>query len=103
MNAAPVRAPTCTDPMRIPCPYCGLRIHDEFTYYGDATPHRPDPSTAEAESTFVDYVYIRANPAGTHRELWFHQGGCHQWLVVTRDTLTHAIAAAELARAGDRP
>jgi sarcosine oxidase subunit delta len=86
--------------MRIPCPYCGLRSHDEFVYYGDATVRRPDASTADAENRYVEYVYVRENPAGQHRELWFHQGGCHEWLVVTRDTRTHAIAAAESARAG---
>jgi sarcosine oxidase subunit delta len=77
-------------------------MHDEFTYYGDASLRRPDPSAADAEAAFVDYVYIRENPAGAHRELWFHQGGCHEWLVVTRDTLTHAIAGAESARTGSR-
>jgi heterotetrameric sarcosine oxidase delta subunit len=84
--------------MRIPCPYCGLRSHEEFAYYGDATLHRPDPAAADAERTFYEYVYVRDNPAGSHRELWFHQGGCHEWLVVTRDTRTHAIAGAEPAR-----
>lgn len=86
--------------MRIPCPYCGLRSHDEFTYYGDATVRRPDATAAGAEERFFEYVYIRDNPAGLHRELWFHQGGCHEWLIVTRDTQTHAIAGAESARTG---
>jgi heterotetrameric sarcosine oxidase delta subunit len=43
-----------------------------------------------------DYVYLRTNPAGPHRELWYHGSGCHGWLVVTRDTLTHEIRAARL-------
>lgn len=86
--------------MRIPCPYCGLRSHEEFVYYGDATLHRPDAAAPEAEAAFNDYVYIRANPAGAHRELWFHQGGCHEWLVVSRDTRTHEIDGAEFARTG---
>ena len=85
--------------MRIPCPYCGLRDHDEFVYYGDATLlRRPDPAAPEAGQAFFEYVYIRDNPAGPHRELWFHQAGCHEWLVVTRDTRTHAISGAEPAR-----
>ncbi len=85
--------------MRIPCPHCGPRIHDEFVYYGDATdaaaamPRPPAP-----EPAFFDYVYLRDNPAGLHRELWFHQGGCHEWLVVERDTRTHAIHGAVAAR-----
>jgi sarcosine oxidase subunit delta len=84
--------------MRIRCPYCGERSLEEFTYRGDATVKRPeslDPSAAEA---WVDYVYFRDNPAGSHREQWYHGGGCHSWLVVTRDVRTHEItevAAAE--------
>ncbi len=87
--------------MRIPCPYCGLRSHDEFVYYGDATLRRPDASVADAERAFFEYVYIRDNPAGPHRELWFHAGGCHEWLVVSRDTRTHEISGAEPARASN--
>ena len=84
--------------MLIPCPHCGPRIHDEFTYLGDATVRRPDPAEAGAERAFCDYVYIRDNPAGAHRELWFHAAGCHEWLVVERDTRTHAIAGARSVR-----
>jgi sarcosine oxidase subunit delta len=85
--------------MRIPCPHCGPRSHDEFTYYGDATVRRPTATGTAAEPEFYDYVYVRDNPYGPHRELWFHQGGCHEWLVVERDTRTHAIASAVPARA----
>ena len=85
--------------MRIPCPHCGPRSHDEFTYYGDATVRRPTATGTAAEPGFYDYVYVRDNPQGPHRELWFHQGGCHEWLVVERDTRTHAIASAVPARA----
>ena len=45
-----------------------------------------------------DYVYLRDNPAGTIRELWYHASGCRSWLVVTRDTRTHAIESVEPAR-----
>ena len=90
--------------MRIPCPHCGPRSHEEFAYHGDASPRRPDapapgdgsddPAVREA---FCDYVYLRDNPAGRHRELWFHGMGCHAWLVVERDTRTHAILGAQAA------
>jgi sarcosine oxidase subunit delta len=43
-------------------------------------------------SDWVDYVYLRDNKAGAHRELFYHVGGCRAWLVVTRDTRTHVIA-----------
>jgi sarcosine oxidase delta subunit len=32
------------------------------------------------------------------RELWYHEQGDRSWLVVTRNTLTHEISKAELAR-----
>ena len=84
--------------MRIACPYCGTRGVDEFAYLGDASQARPDPDGPDAEARFVDYVFMRDNPAGRHRELWQHALGCQSWLVVTRDTRTHAIEAVEYAR-----
>ena len=83
--------------MRIPCPLCGSRDNREFSILGDAKPRRPDPNGAKAAEKFFDYVYLRDNPAGSHRELWFHEAGCRQWLVVTRDTITHEVAGVELA------
>ena len=88
--------------MRIACPHCGPRDVQEFSYLGDAKPQRPDGTDASA-AAMSDYVHQRDNPAGSHRELWYHGAGCHAWLVVTRDTRTHAIAAVETmaqARAG---
>jgi sarcosine oxidase subunit delta len=84
--------------MRIACPYCGLRGVDEFSYLGDATVTRPDPDAPAAAGAFVDYVYLRDNPAGSHRELWQHALGCQSWLVVTRNISTHAIEQVEAAR-----
>ena len=79
--------------MRIPCPHCGTRDVREFAYLGDATVQLPDAGAADALERFAAYVYLRDNPAGVQRELWYHGGGCHAWLTVTRDTLTHAISA----------
>jgi sarcosine oxidase subunit delta len=81
--------------MRIPCPHCGERDVREFTYLGDATVLRPDPDDASAVTRFVEFVYLRDNPAGQHREFWYHGSGCQAWLVVTRDTITHEIASVE--------
>ena len=83
--------------MRIRCPHCGERDNGEFSYLGDAAPRRPDGLEASA-AAMHDYVYLRDNPAGTIRELWYHAAGCRSWLVVTRDTRTHAIEAVEPAR-----
>lgn len=89
--------------MRIPCPFCGPRDAHEFAYLGDAGPKRPDPAAANAEELFFDYVYLRDNPAGPHRELWYHASGCRRWLVVERNTLTHTIAGATFASASEGP
>lgn len=83
--------------MRIPCPFCGERDLGEFTYLGEAK-ERPDHTQADAPAQFFEYVYLRTNPPGPHAELWYHDHGCRSWLCVTRDTQTHQILAARLAR-----
>ena len=88
--------------MRIPCPFCGERDVHEFAYLGDATVARPDPAAPEAERAFFDYVYLRDNPAGPHRELWYHAQGCRSWIRVARNTRTHRIEGASLAREAAR-
>ena len=83
--------------MRIACPCCGTRTNDEFAYLGDADALMARPADGNA-AAMTAYVYDRANPAGRHRELWYHQSGCRQWLVVTRDTRTHEIFNVESAK-----
>ena len=84
--------------MRIPCPFCGLRDHDEFSYEGDANVQYPslDASTGE----WFEAVYQRDNPRGAHREYWRHVYGCRMTLIVERDTLTHEITSAVPAHPG---
>ena len=79
--------------MRIPCCYCGERGNEEFAYLGDATLARPQADAADdaGQKQWADYVYLRNNPAGVHRELWHHVAGCRAWLVVTRNVRTHEI------------
>lgn len=80
-------------------PLLGPCDAQEFTYLGDASLiDRPDGMAEGAEAVFHDYLYLRDNPAGLHRELWFHEQGDRSWLVVTRDTVTHHITSVELAR-----
>lgn len=89
--------------MLIPHPLLGLRDASEFTYLGDAAlMQRPDPAAPDAAAAFHDYVHLRDNPAGLHRELWFHEQGDRSWLIVTRNTVTHEIIGAELARGVQR-
>lgn len=87
--------------MLIDCPVCGRRALAEFTYGGDASVVRP-ALDAPAEAWF-EAVYLRANPRGPHLEYWHHVSGCRHWLIVERDTATHAIHAVRLAGPfGDR-
>ena len=86
--------------MRITCCHCGERGNEEFVYLGDATVRRPDgdPGQPADLAAWTDYVYLRDNPAGLHRELWQHVAGCRAWLVVTRNVRTHEIKTVEDAR-----
>ena len=87
--------------MRIPCPYCGPRDVDEFTYGEDGNVVRPDPEAGPEtgnERAWTDYVYQRTNPRGPHNELWHHTAGCRQWLRVTRDTTSRAILKVDAAQ-----
>ena len=84
--------------MIITHPILGPRDAQEFVYLGDASLiRRPDGLTATPEQLHA-YTYLRDNPAGLHRELWYHEQGDRSWLVVTRNTLTHEITQVELAR-----
>lgn len=79
--------------MRIPCPCCGPRAMAEFSYGGAALERPAAPPAlapaAAADPAWNDYVYRRDNPAGAHREFWFHAAGCRRWFAITRDTRTN--------------
>ena len=82
--------------MQIPCPMCGLRDSREFTCKGDAVT-LDRPAAGAAPEVWHAYIHLRDNPAGPTRELWYHGGGCGAWLVVARNTVTHAVSGATLA------
>jgi len=54
--------------LRIPCPYCGPRDETEFTYGGEAHIARPENSWTLSDEDWADYVFMRTNPKGPHRE-----------------------------------
>ena len=89
----------------IPCPHCGQSAQTEFTYGSDASVRRPLDPASVSDEQWLNYVYLRQNPCGQHEEWWYHGAGCHQWIVVSRDTRTHqiygAVSAEEHAVAGD--
>ena len=88
-------------------PLLGPRDAAEFVYLGDEKlVNRPDwqgknatnDAIVSAIHRFHAYLYLRENPAGEHRELWYHEQGDRSWLVVTRNTTNHEIIKVELAR-----
>ncbi len=81
--------------MRLKCPLCGDRDRREFYYYGaEDYLHRPVEGASLAD--WDNHLHLRDNPAGMTRDLWYHEAGCAQWLVVTRNTVTHEILGVDL-------
>jgi heterotetrameric sarcosine oxidase delta subunit len=82
--------------MRLRCPLCGERPLDEFHYRGGGGLVRPGPG--QSVDDWVSHVYVRDNICGPMHEHWRHAGGCGAWLMVVRDTTTHDIESAVLAK-----
>ena len=83
--------------MRVTCPLCGERDRREFYYQGEAVAlQRPAPDAGD--DAWQDYLHLRENLTGERRDLWHHEAGCGAWLVVTRNTSTHAILDVVLAQ-----
>jgi heterotetrameric sarcosine oxidase delta subunit len=84
--------------MKIPCPLCGSRDRREFYYMGteDYLTRSDDQASVEA---LDNQLFLRDNPAGPVRDLWYHETGCGSWMVVSRNTITHEIFGAELVSA----
>lgn len=78
--------------MRVSCPHCGERDRREFTCKGAALA-RP---SGEWGPDWDAYLHLRDNPAGETREFWYHEP-CGTWIVVTRDTVTHALSGSVAA------
>jgi heterotetrameric sarcosine oxidase delta subunit len=75
----------------IPCPWCGPRDEIEFRYGGEAHIARPKDPDAVSDAEWADYLFMRTNAKGPHRERWVHSLGCRRWFNVERDTVTHEI------------
>lgn len=78
----------------IHCPWCGKRDETEFTYGGEAHIARPaDGGHGMSDTEWADYVFLRTNPKGWHRERWVHAHGCGRWFNAIRHTATHEFAS----------
>lgn len=82
--------------MRLTCPLCGDRDLREFSYTGAAV-LADRPAADAVPEVWHDYLHLRDNPAGQTRDLWHHGAGCSAWLIVTRDTVSHAILSVDRA------
>jgi len=80
--------------LQISCPFCGDRAESDFSYGGEAGIARPSDPDALSDAQWADYLFMRKNPRGKHRELWNHAQGCRRWFEVERDTVTYAISAS---------
>ncbi|MDH3713535.1 MAG: sarcosine oxidase subunit delta [Gammaproteobacteria bacterium] len=87
--------------LHIECPWCGPRDQSEFSYGGEAHIVRPTDPDALSDEQWADYLFMRANPKGKHREQWCHSAGCRRWFNVVRDTVSYEIVA--VYRVGETP
>jgi sarcosine oxidase, subunit delta len=85
----------------ISCPWCGPRDETEFRCGGEAHIVRPKDPDALSDAEWTDYLFMRTNPKGVHRERWVHAQGCRSWFNVLRHTVTHQILA--VYRIGEPP
>ena len=77
----------------INCPWCGERNETEFSYGGEAGITRPSEPFELSDAEWADYLFMRNNPRGAHKELWNHSQGCRRWFGAVRDTVTYKIAS----------
>lgn len=75
----------------IECPWCGPRDETEFTCGGEAHRVRPADPAALSDAQWADFLFMRRNTKGAHRERWVHSHGCRRWFNVERHTVTHEI------------
>lgn len=86
----------------IECPYCDeARPELEFQYAGEAHVLRPAGSTPVSDEQWAEYLYIRSNTRGLHRERWRHTHGCARFFNAVRDTVKDVIV--KTYRAGEAP
>jgi len=71
---------------QIECPNCGRRNVSEFRFGGRVLARPKDTSD---DAAWMEYVYLRANTAGTQTEWWYHRMGCHRWFRLERNTLNN--------------
>ena len=78
--------------IQIHCPYCDqLLPEQEFAYAGEAHIVRPENPGDLSDESWRDYLYLRTNARGLHRERWRHAHGCARFFNVLRDTVSDRV------------
>ncbi len=77
----------------IPCPYCGPRSEEEFSYGNEAHIARPEEPDRLSDAEWAEFVFMRSNTKGVFLERWLHAQGCRRWFNVARDTVSYDILA----------
>ena len=73
----------------IGCPYCKRQCAEvEFAYGGEAHIERPGDPSSLSDGEWESFLYLRANPRGTHFERWYHIHGCGRYFNAVRDTVS---------------
>ena len=86
----------------IQCPWCGERAESEFNYGGEADIVRPKDTEQLSDREWGDYVFMRKNTFGLHREQWVHTHGCRRWFIAERDTRSYQFTHYETFGANDK-
>jgi sarcosine oxidase subunit delta len=76
----------------IECPWCGERDETEFNCVGEAHIARPLGTEKMNDQEWADYLFMRSNPKGLHREQWLHAAGCRRYFNAERDTVSYRIS-----------
>jgi sarcosine oxidase subunit delta len=72
----------------LPCPNCGPRRVEEYSYGGE---FQVRPGGDVSPGAWGHYLYGRRNAAGLQTEWWYHRLGCGRWLLAERDTVTNRV------------
>lgn len=81
----------------ITCPHCGPRDEIEFACGGEAARPRPDDPMSLSDAQWAEYLFMRRNPKGVHRERWNHSAGCRRWFNLARHTVNHQFVTLDEA------
>ena len=85
----------------IECPYCGMRAETEFAYGGEGGIARPLQTETLSDEQWGDYLFMRKNPKGLHREQWLHAAGCRRWFNAERHTVSYQFS--KFYKPGENP